>query len=46
MTNNVEIDNRGYIYIVDRNVAGMDILQPFGCAQHIVASGGSCPPIN
>ena len=45
MTNNVEIDNRGYIYIVDRNGAGMDILQLFGCAQQIVSSNGSCPPI-
>jgi len=45
MTNNVEVDNRGYIYIVDRNGAGMDILQLFGCAAQIVASGGSCPPI-
>jgi hypothetical protein len=46
MTNNVGIDNRGYIYIVDRNGAVMDILQLFGCAQQIVASGGSCPLIN
>ena len=45
MTNNVEIDNRGFIYIVDRNGAGMDILQLFGCAQQIVSSNGSCPPI-
>ncbi len=45
MTNNVEIDNRGLIYIVDRNGAGMDILQLFGCAAAIVSSGASCPPI-
>ena len=45
MTNNVEIDNRGFIYIVDRNGAGMDILQPFGCVTGIITSGGSCPPI-
>ena len=45
MTNNVEVDNRGYIYIVDRNGAGLDILQLFGCAQQIVTAGGSCPPI-
>ncbi len=45
MTNNVEMDNRGYIYIVDRNGAGMDVLQLFGCAAAIVSSGGSCPPI-
>jgi hypothetical protein len=45
MLNNVEVDNRGYIYVVDRNGAGMDVLQLFGCAQSIVTSGGSCPPI-
>ena len=36
MTNNVEIDNRGYIYIVDRNGAGLDILQLMGPAAQIV----------
>jgi hypothetical protein len=36
MTNNVEIDNRGYIYIVDRNGAGLDILDLTGCAKQIV----------
>jgi hypothetical protein len=47
MTNNVEIDNRGLIYIVDRNGAGMDILQLFGCpAQIITTPGLTCPPIN
>ncbi len=46
MTNNVEIDNRGLIYVVDRNGAGMDILQLFGCPASIVSSGGACPPIN
>jgi hypothetical protein len=35
MTNNVEIDNRGYIYVVDRNGAGMDILQLMGPAKDI-----------
>ncbi len=45
MTNNVEVDNRGYMYVVDRNGAGMDILQLTGCAQLIVNSNGSCPPI-
>jgi hypothetical protein len=35
MTNNVEIDNRGYVYIVDRNGAGMDILDLTGCAKQI-----------
>jgi hypothetical protein len=36
MTNNVEIDNRGYIYVVDRNGAGLDILQLTGKAADIV----------
>jgi hypothetical protein len=45
MTNNVEIDNRGYIYVVDRNGAGMDILQLTGCAQQIVDKGQSCPDL-
>jgi len=45
MTNNVEVDNRGYIYIVDRNGAGMDILQLTGCAKQIVDKGGSCPDL-
>jgi hypothetical protein len=45
MTNNVEVDNRGYLFIVDRNGAGMDILQLTGCAQQIVTSNGSCPAI-
>jgi hypothetical protein len=36
MTNNVEIDNRGYIYVVDRNGAGLDILQLMGPAAQIV----------
>ena len=34
-TNNVEIDNRGYIYIVDGNGAGMDILELTGCAKQM-----------
>jgi hypothetical protein len=48
MTNNVEIDGRGNIYIVDRNGAGMDILQLTGCAATIVSSSNpatSCPAI-
>ena len=45
MTNNVEVDNRGFLYIVDRNGAGMDILKLTGCAANIVATGGTCPPI-
>ena len=38
MTSNVDVDNRGLIYIVDRNGAGMDILQLFGRAAAIVSS--------
>jgi hypothetical protein len=40
MTNNVEIDDRGYIYVVDRNGAGMDILQLTGKAADIVFPAG------
>jgi hypothetical protein len=36
MTNNVEIDDRGFIYIADRNGAGFDILQLTGKAADIV----------
>jgi hypothetical protein len=36
MTNNVEIDDRGFIYVVDRNGAGLDILQLTGKAADIV----------
>jgi len=36
MTNNVEVDNRGYIYSTDRNGSGMDILQLMGPAKNIV----------
>jgi hypothetical protein len=35
MTNNVEVDNRGYIFVVDRNGSGMDIIQLQGTAQQI-----------
>jgi LVIVD repeat len=42
MTNNVEVDNRGYIYIVDRIGNGMDILKLTGCASHIVDKGSVC----
>ena len=45
MTNNVEIDDRGSIYIVDRNGAGMDILQLTGCAKQIIDKNGSCPDL-
>src|SRR5262245_57598478 len=36
MTNNVAIDDRGFIYVVDRNGAGLDILQLTGKALDIV----------
>jgi len=42
MTNNVEIDNRGYVYVVDRNGAGLDILELTGCAKQIVDKGHGC----
>jgi len=42
MTNNVEIDNRGYIYIVDRNGAGLEILELTGCAKQIVDKNHVC----
>ncbi|TMH23955.1 MAG: hypothetical protein E6H63_17515 [Betaproteobacteria bacterium] len=35
MTNNVEVDNRGYIVIVDRIGNGMDILELTGKAKEI-----------
>jgi hypothetical protein len=41
MTNNVEVDNRGYVYIVDRIGNGMDILKLTGEARAIAFPGGS-----
>ena len=41
MTNNVEVDNRGYIIIVDRIGSGMDILKLTGNARRI---GLGLPP--
>ena len=35
MTNNVEVDNRGYVVVVDRNGAGMDIIELHGKAKKI-----------
>ena len=32
MTNNLEVDNRGFIYAVDRNGSGLDILELTGKA--------------
>ncbi len=40
MTNNVEVDNRGYIIIVDRIGNGMDILKLTGKARKIVFPSG------
>ena len=37
MTNNVEVDNRGYIYATDRNGFGLDILQLMPPASHIIS---------
>jgi len=45
MTNNVEIDDRGFIYIVDRNGAGLDILELTGCAKDI-DKGKSCKDLD
>jgi hypothetical protein len=33
MTNNLEVDNRGFVYAVDRNGAGLDILRVTGKAK-------------
>jgi len=46
MTNNVEIDNRGYVYIVDRNGAGFDILQLEGCAKEVIEKGKYCKDLD
>jgi hypothetical protein len=46
MTNNVEIDNRGFVYIVDRNGAGMDILQLIGCPSTMLSRNTTCPRID
>lgn len=35
MTNNVEVDNRGFIYATDRNGSGLDLLELFGRAKAI-----------
>jgi len=40
MTNNLEVDNRGYVYAVDRNGAGLDILEVTGKARRIVFPKG------
>jgi hypothetical protein len=35
MTNNLEVDNRGFIYATDRNGSGLDILELRGRAKQI-----------
>ena len=35
MTNNLEVDNRGFVLAVDRNGAGFDIIELFGKAKQI-----------
>jgi len=35
MTNNVEVDNRGFVYAVDRNGSGLDILRVTGRAKRV-----------
>ena len=35
MTNNVEVDNRGFIFVTDRNGSGLDILELTGKARLI-----------
>jgi hypothetical protein len=36
MTNNVEVDNRGFVFVVDRNGAGLDIIKVTGKARRVV----------
>jgi hypothetical protein len=35
MTNNVEVDNRGFVYATDRNGSGLDIIELRGKAKSI-----------
>jgi hypothetical protein len=35
MTNNLEVDNRGYVYATDRNGSGLDILELHGTAKAV-----------
>jgi hypothetical protein len=41
-SDNLEVDDRGYIYDVDRVGGGADILELTGCAKQIVEHNGSC----
>jgi hypothetical protein len=42
-TNNVEVDDRGYIYIVDRANTGLSILQLTGSAREIANLPAAIP---
>jgi hypothetical protein len=45
MTNNLEVDNRGFVYATDRNGAGLDILELRGKALHLgLGKKGPEPP--
>lgn len=41
-TDNAEVDDRGFIYIVDRVGGGADILQLTGCTKQIIDNGKIC----
>ncbi len=43
-TDNAEVDDRGFIYIVDRVGGGADILQLTGCTKQIVDNNKVCQP--
>jgi hypothetical protein len=40
-TNNVEVDDRGYIYIIDRANTGMHILELTGAARKVARFPGT-----
>jgi hypothetical protein len=46
MTNNVGIDNRGYIYIVDRNAAVMEFCNCSDARSRSSPRAAAVPPIN
>ena len=41
LTNNVEVDERGYVYIVDRGSLGLHILELTGAARRIAGTAPS-----
>ena len=41
LTNNVEVDERGYVYIVDRGSLGLHVLELTGAARRIAESPGN-----